>query len=133
MAVKSFRESIAWQRAMDLSHEIYQVTRMFPKEEIFGLTNQLRRASVSIASNSSRRTSRPSRRSGGRNARQVIECQRMRNKSLKQETLPNQRLKRRTLPALRVRSSGKKGDRHILPSQSPFLPNDQTLAGFRCA
>ena len=51
MAVKSFRDSIAWQRAMDLSHEIYQVTRMFPKEEIFGLTNQLRRASVSIASN----------------------------------------------------------------------------------
>jgi four helix bundle protein len=51
MAVKSFRDSIAWQRAMDLSHEIYQVTRTFPKEEIFGLTNQLRRASVSIASN----------------------------------------------------------------------------------
>jgi four helix bundle protein len=51
MAVKSFRDSIAWQRAMDLSHEIYQVTRSFPKEEIFGLTNQLRRASVSIASN----------------------------------------------------------------------------------
>jgi len=51
MAVKSFRDSIAWQRAMDLSHEIYQVTRAFPKEEIFGLTNQLRRASVSIASN----------------------------------------------------------------------------------
>ena len=51
MAVKSFRDSIAWQRAMDLSQEIYQVTRSFPKEEIFGLTNQLRRASVSIASN----------------------------------------------------------------------------------
>jgi four helix bundle protein len=51
MAVKSFRDSIAWQRAMDLSHEVYQVTRSFPKEEMFGLTNQLRRASVSIASN----------------------------------------------------------------------------------
>ena len=51
MAVKSFRDSIAWQRAMDLSHEVYQVTRTFPKEEIFGLTNQLRRASVSIVSN----------------------------------------------------------------------------------
>jgi len=49
--VQSFRDSIAWQRAMDLSTEVYLVTRAFPKEETFGLTNQLRRASVSVASN----------------------------------------------------------------------------------
>jgi len=49
--VQSFRNSIAWQRAMDLSTATYAATRMFPKEEMFGLTNQLRRASVSIASN----------------------------------------------------------------------------------
>jgi len=51
MAVQSFRDSIAWQRAMDLSTAVYAVTRGFPKEEMFGLTNQLRRASVSVASN----------------------------------------------------------------------------------
>ncbi len=51
MAVQSFRDSIAWQKAMDLSIAVYALTRTFPKEELFGLTSQLRRASVSIASN----------------------------------------------------------------------------------
>ena len=51
MAVQSFRDSIAWQRAMDLSTAVYAVTRGFPRGEMFGLTNQLRRASVSVASN----------------------------------------------------------------------------------
>ena len=36
---------------MDLSTSVYAVTKAFPKEEMFGLTNQLRRASVSVASN----------------------------------------------------------------------------------
>jgi four helix bundle protein len=40
-----------WQKAMTLSTSTYSATRNFPKEEIFGLTNQLRRASVSIPSN----------------------------------------------------------------------------------
>lgn len=51
MGVQSFRDSIAWQKAMDLSLAVYEATRGFPPEERFGLTNQLRRASVSIASN----------------------------------------------------------------------------------
>lgn len=51
MAVQSFRDSIAWQKAMDLSTAVYGVTRSFPRDEMFGLTSQLRRASVSIASN----------------------------------------------------------------------------------
>jgi four helix bundle protein len=51
MAVQTFRDSIAWQKTMDLTTLIYSATRSFPKEEVFGLTNQLRRASVSIASN----------------------------------------------------------------------------------
>ena len=51
MAVRSFHDSIVWQKAMDLTSAIYRVTKVFPKEEMFGLTNQLRRASVSIASN----------------------------------------------------------------------------------
>jgi four helix bundle protein len=51
MSVQSFRNSIAWQKAMELSTAVYDVTRVFPSDEKFGLTNQLRRASVSIASN----------------------------------------------------------------------------------
>jgi four helix bundle protein len=46
-----FRDSIAWQKSMDLATLVYAATGSFPKHEIFGLTNQLRRASVSIASN----------------------------------------------------------------------------------
>jgi len=51
MKVKSYKELIVWQKSMDLVEEIYSATRTFPKEEIYALTNQLRRASVSIASN----------------------------------------------------------------------------------
>ncbi len=51
MAVKSYQDLIAWQRAMDLVEEIYRMTGTFPREELYGLTNQLRRAAVSIPSN----------------------------------------------------------------------------------
>lgn len=40
-----------WQRAMDLAVECYALTKEFPKEEIYGLVSQIRRASVSIAAN----------------------------------------------------------------------------------
>ncbi len=49
--VKSHRDLIAWQKAMNLTVEIYQITRQFPKEELYGLTSQIRRASASIAAN----------------------------------------------------------------------------------
>jgi four helix bundle protein len=42
---------IVWQRAIQLSTAIYRLTAEFPKEEIYGLTSQLRRAGVSVASN----------------------------------------------------------------------------------
>ena len=51
MAVLNYQELIAWQKAMDLVEGVYRVTRAFPKEELYALTNQLRRASVSIPSN----------------------------------------------------------------------------------
>jgi four helix bundle protein len=47
----SFKQLVVWQRAVELSVAVYQLTSAFPKSEQFGLTNQLRRASVSIASN----------------------------------------------------------------------------------
>ena len=48
---RSYRELIAWQKAMKLVTEIYAVTQRFPSEERYGLTNQLRRAAVSVPSN----------------------------------------------------------------------------------
>jgi four helix bundle protein len=49
--VQSYRDLVAWNKAMELVTEIYRVTRNFPKEELFGLMSQLRRAAVSIPSN----------------------------------------------------------------------------------
>jgi len=48
---QDYRDLIVWQRAMELTVCIYQLTRSFPKDELYGLVSQLRRASVSIASN----------------------------------------------------------------------------------
>jgi four helix bundle protein len=47
----SFKELIVWQRAIELTTEVYRLTAAFPSSEQFGLSNQLRRASISIASN----------------------------------------------------------------------------------
>ncbi len=51
MGIKSFGDSLGGENSMELSVGVYNATRSFPKEEMFGLTSQLRRASVSIASN----------------------------------------------------------------------------------
>ena len=48
---KSFRELKVWDRAIELSVLVYQFTDNFPGREIYGLTSQMRRASVSVASN----------------------------------------------------------------------------------
>ena len=45
------RDLIVWQRAIQLTVGIYTLTRSFPKDELYGLTSQMRRASVSVASN----------------------------------------------------------------------------------
>ena len=49
--IESHRELLVWQRAIQLSIAIYQLTARFPREEVYGLTSQLRRAGVSIESN----------------------------------------------------------------------------------
>jgi four helix bundle protein len=49
--ITSFRNLIVWQRSIQMTVAIYQLTKPFPTDERFGLTNQLRRASVSVASN----------------------------------------------------------------------------------
>src|SRR5258706_7569758 len=48
---RSYKDLVAWQKSMDLVTATYRATAAFPKEELFGLTSQLRRAAVSIPSN----------------------------------------------------------------------------------
>src|SRR5262245_54207676 len=51
MAVRSYQELVVWQRAMELAVAVYKLSAQFPKEEMYGLTSQIRRAAVSIPSN----------------------------------------------------------------------------------
>ncbi len=51
MQLKSFRELLVWQRAIDLVEEVYHLTAMLPKAEQYGLRSQMQRAVVSIPSN----------------------------------------------------------------------------------
>lgn len=51
MAAKNYRDLELWQRAMDLVIECYEVTKSFPKSEMFGLSSQIQRAAVSIPAN----------------------------------------------------------------------------------
>lgn len=51
MPIQSFKDLIAWQKAMDLVVEVYRATESFPQREMYGLSNQMRRAAVSIPSN----------------------------------------------------------------------------------
>ncbi|MBZ5627783.1 MAG: four helix bundle protein [Acidobacteriia bacterium] len=47
----SYRELIVWQKSIELVTFVYRLTKQFPKEEIYGLTSQIRRAAVSVPSN----------------------------------------------------------------------------------
>ncbi|NLE42102.1 MAG: four helix bundle protein [Lentisphaerae bacterium] len=51
MSISSYKELKVWQTGMDLSEQVYRVTQLFPRTEIYGMTSQLRRASVSIPAN----------------------------------------------------------------------------------
>ena len=62
MGVKNYKELEVWQKAMELVVHVYRVSKNFPKEELFALTNQLRRAAVSIPSNIAEGFGRDSRK-----------------------------------------------------------------------
>jgi four helix bundle protein len=49
--VQSFRDLEVWKRSIQMTVSIYRLTQGFPKEEIYGLTSQMRRAAVSVPSN----------------------------------------------------------------------------------
>jgi four helix bundle protein len=50
-AARSFRDLVVWQRSIQLATSVYRLTGMFPKEEMYGLTSQIRRSAVSVPSN----------------------------------------------------------------------------------
>lgn len=60
--IRSYKDLLVWQRAIELAVNIYKLTNYFPKEERFGLTSQMRRAAVSIPSNIAEGRSRKTRK-----------------------------------------------------------------------
>lgn len=60
--IKSFRDLIAWQVGMELVLSVYKVTKLFPREELFTLTSQMRRSAISITSNIAEGFSRRNKR-----------------------------------------------------------------------
>ena len=49
--MKSYKELTVWQKSFNLALEVYRLTKNFPREEIYGLVNQIRRAAITIPSN----------------------------------------------------------------------------------
>lgn len=49
--IKNYNELLVWQKSIDLVEEIYKLVKLLPQEEMYGLSNQMRRAAVSIPSN----------------------------------------------------------------------------------
>jgi four helix bundle protein len=49
--IKDFKDLLVWQKAMELSINVFWMTKKFPKEEVYGISSQLRRAAVSVAAN----------------------------------------------------------------------------------
>ena len=60
--IQSYRDLKVWQQAMDLAEACYHLTRRFPREEIYGLTPQIRRAAASIPANIAEGNGRDTRR-----------------------------------------------------------------------
>ena len=51
MPTKSFKDLVVWQKSKNIAIAVYKLTERFPHSELYGLTSQMRRASVSISSN----------------------------------------------------------------------------------
>ena len=62
MVIHNFRELIAWQKAMQLTKDVYVLTRAFPTEERYALVSQIQRAAVSIPSNIAEGAGRPTQK-----------------------------------------------------------------------
>jgi len=51
MINQSYKKLIVWQKAIELAKKAYELTKIFPKEEVYGLTSQIRRSAVSVPAN----------------------------------------------------------------------------------
>lgn len=51
MPIQKFEDILAWKKSHEFTLAVYKMTKLFPKEELFGLVSQLRRAAVSVPSN----------------------------------------------------------------------------------
>lgn len=60
--IASYRDLVAWQKAMQLVTDVYRLTQGFPKEELFSLTNQIRKSAISIPCNIAEGQGRSSRK-----------------------------------------------------------------------
>ena len=49
--IRNFKNLRIWQQSIELVEEIYRITKKFPKEELYGIVNQIRRSAVSLPSN----------------------------------------------------------------------------------
>jgi four helix bundle protein len=61
MTIHTYKELVVWQKGMDLVVLVYQMTTLFPKDELYGLASQMKRAAVSIPSNIAEGRSRGTR------------------------------------------------------------------------
>jgi four helix bundle protein len=50
-AIQSYRDLAVWQAAMDLAEHCYAITKTFPKDELYGMSSQIRRSAASVAAN----------------------------------------------------------------------------------
>ena len=62
MPIRNYKDLIVWQKAMDLSVEIYRLVKKLPKEELYCLSDQMRRSAISIPSNIAEGKSRTSQK-----------------------------------------------------------------------
>ena len=62
MKIESYKDLIVWQKGMDLVIAVYELTKHFPREEMFALTQQMKRAAISIPSNIAEGSRRGSRK-----------------------------------------------------------------------
>lgn len=51
MSIQSYQDLTAWQKAMELGEAVYRATQQWPREELYGMTNQVRRAIMSVPAN----------------------------------------------------------------------------------
>lgn len=49
--IQSYKDLKVWQKSMEIARVCYEITKMFPKEEVYGMTSQIRRSAVSIPAN----------------------------------------------------------------------------------